>query len=76
MMGGSHNRGELLEGDRINCVPPAHIPEVHRYRSRLKTRVVNRDGSLRMRIGRRIVVPPWSRVVLPDPALAPAKSSR
>ena len=48
---GSHNRGELLEGDRINCVPPAHIPGVHRYRSRLKTRVVNRDESLECGLG-------------------------
>ena len=43
---------ELLEGDRINCVPQALIFQcVHRYRSRLKTRVVNRDESLECGFG-------------------------
>ena len=46
---GSHNRGELLEGDRINCVPPAHIfsESVHWYRSRLRVRVDDRDEVVR-----------------------------
>jgi hypothetical protein len=63
---GSHNRGELLEGDRINCVPPASYFQrvCLLVQSRFKMRADDRDEAEfeNMSIGRRIAVSSLSRV--------------